>query len=216
MDLPIIFADDNQILDSTLTQPEVKSVSQIVTSPSKLISANTGNKFMLINKPNNFIISPTSKTISALQPAKVTPKYTKIILSSKRVPELSTASNLVTKISPEISVKKVVENEAPSQGTQMEELDLENEIAASTLYKIKTGVVQSESSEMIASKPQDRENIPGLIVNDKWASRVEADVNSVQSASSKRTMGEAEIVESETEMARSKILKLDSNQSNAS
>jgi hypothetical protein len=216
MDLPIIFADDNQILDSTLTQPEVKSVSQIVTSPSKLISANTGNKFMLINKPNNFIISPTSKTISALQPAKVTPKYTKIILSSKRVPELSTASNLVTKISPEISVKKVVENEAPSQGTPMEELDLENEIAASTLYKIKTGVVQSESSEMIASKPQDRENIPGLIVNDKWASRVEADVNSVQSASSKRTMGEAEIVESETEMARSKILKLDSNQSNAS
>ncbi|XP_068909025.1 KAT8 regulatory NSL complex subunit 3 isoform X7 [Tenebrio molitor] len=216
MDLPIIFADDNQILDSTLTQPEVKSVSQIVTSPSKLISANTGNKFMLINKPNNFIISPTSKTISALQPAKVTPKYTKIILSSKRVPELSTASNLVTKISPEISVKKVVENEAPSQGTPMEELDLENEIAASTLYKIKTGVVQGESSAMIASKPQDRENIPGLIVNDKWASRVEADVNSVQSASSKRTMGEAEIVESETEMARSKILKLDSNQSNAS
>ncbi|XP_064212567.1 KAT8 regulatory NSL complex subunit 3 isoform X5 [Tribolium castaneum] len=150
MNLPIIFADDNQILDNTLTQPEMKPVP---SSPNSKLSANTGSKFMLINnKPSNFIISPNPKP-SVSQPAKATPKYTKIILSSKQ----TATSNVVKKITnlpSEISVRKVTPSETATI-SQSEELDLENEIAASTLYKRKVESTDAECLEIVSNKPEE-------------------------------------------------------------
>ncbi|XP_066254551.1 KAT8 regulatory NSL complex subunit 3-like isoform X2 [Euwallacea similis] len=90
MDLPIIFADDNQLIDPNMpTDLSTSSAVDQVDKP-KFISPTPTNKYVIINKPtacsglNNFIISPEAvkrpNTTSMMeQPAK----YTKIILSKK-------------------------------------------------------------------------------------------------------------------------------------
>ncbi|XP_063909599.1 KAT8 regulatory NSL complex subunit 3 isoform X4 [Zophobas morio] len=199
MDLPIIFADDNQILENTLTPPEIKPMSQIVTSTPtpKFISASTPNKFMVINKPQNFIISPTPK-MNTPPPAKVQPKYTKIILSSKKAPEhTATSVNTVRKASPEVVVREAPPPEIPTLNSAAEEFDLENEIAASTLYKRKVEGSDTECLEIVTTKPDECGTIPAIL-EDKWVGPGEA---------LKRSAQEAEIVEAEA--GPSKILKLD-------
>ncbi|XP_044260037.1 KAT8 regulatory NSL complex subunit 3 isoform X6 [Tribolium madens] len=187
MNLPIIFADDNQILDNTLTQT-------VPSSPnSKILSANSGSKFMLINnKPSNFIISPNPKSTNVTQPAKVTPKYTKIILSSKRTTEQTpTTSSVVKKITnlpSEISVRKVNPSET-STASQSEELDLENEIVASTLFKRKVEDTDAEGLEIVSNKPEEAQM-------------------STEGESLKRTANEANI-DNEDESTPSKVSKVE-------
>lgn len=123
MDLPIIFADDD-MLEGALTHADV--TPQIVNTQPK------ANKFMVVNKPtNNFIISPNSTPNKSSTQTKLTPKYTKIILSSKRTPSETNTTN-VTKMPnlSEISLKKI-----PTEVPSIEHFDLENEIVASTLFK---------------------------------------------------------------------------------
>ncbi|RZB39517.1 KAT8 regulatory NSL complex subunit 3 [Asbolus verrucosus] len=210
LDLPIIFADDNQILENPLPHPEVKSAPQMVasTSSAKIIPTNAGNKFMLINKPSNFILS-NSKSVAMAQPqTKMTPKYTKIILSSKRTPEPTTASNIITKISnlsPEISVKKIIPLETTSTApSRVEELDLENEIAASTLYKptISSG---GEDGATVAKRPEEASD--ALAAGSNEAVKSDLRTETVY----KRSAEEAQITENEQEGAPSKIIKLDND-----
>lgn len=143
MDLPIIFADDNQILDSAL--PTSVSSSSNVPSTPKIIPSQTSAKFMLVNKQTgssgNFIITPNSmKKSNQMAFVKQPPKYTKIILSSKRSNVEEVKSNMqLHNISSEITVKKVPSSELLSEKVQesslVELIDLENEIEATAVPK---------------------------------------------------------------------------------
>ncbi|XP_018566282.1 KAT8 regulatory NSL complex subunit 3 isoform X2 [Anoplophora glabripennis] len=143
MDLPIIFADDNQILDTTLPTDLTGNVSNSGTP--KIITSQTSGKFMLVNKQTgssgNFIITPSGvKKPSPISFGKQPPKYTKIILSSKRsnVEELKSNTQIHT-LSPEITVKKVPSCERVTEkvhsSSLMELIDLENEIEATAVPK---------------------------------------------------------------------------------
>ena len=131
-------------------------------------------------------------------PAKVQPKYTKIILSSKKAPEhTATSVNTVRKASPEVVVREAPPPEIPTLNSAAEEFDLENEIAASTLYKRKVEGSDTECLEIVTTKPDECGTIPAIL-EDKWVGPGEA---------LKRSAQEAEIVEAEA--GPSKILKLD-------
>lgn len=147
MDLPIIFADDNQILDTSLpTDLTSNSTNVTGVGTPKMLSSQTAGKFMLVNKQTgssgNFIITPTAvKKPSPISFGKQPPKYTKIILSSKRsnVEEIK-ANTQIHNLSSEITVKKVpsssdcVSDRAHSSSL-MELIDLENEIEATAVPK---------------------------------------------------------------------------------
>ncbi|CAH0559591.1 unnamed protein product [Brassicogethes aeneus] len=140
MDLPIIFADDNQILDTPIAEDLTTSVQ--MQQPKVAPPTNT-NKFVLVNKQmsssSNFIISPSVKK-SPINLQKQQPKYTKIILSKRNSTEEKKGSNLITKISglpSDITVKKL-ESSSSSTFTLAspdEAFDLENELVATAVPK---------------------------------------------------------------------------------
>ncbi|XP_076268554.1 reduction in Cnn dots 1 [Rhynchophorus ferrugineus] len=79
MDLPIIFADDNQILDTNVPT-DLSTNDSTVHQVSKLISPISTSKYVIVTKPTTTGIKrPGSITVPAKPPAK----YTKIILSKK-------------------------------------------------------------------------------------------------------------------------------------
>ncbi|CAH1099657.1 unnamed protein product [Psylliodes chrysocephalus] len=158
MDLPIIFADDNQIL-STNSSPshslQTPTVSTRVSTPTsvqipKTVQTVTPAKYMLVNKQTigqrNFILTPNIKRGSPVTFNKPTPKYTKIILSSKKnnleeVKAMATTSKIQC-LSPEITVKKVINAQqmlkpsaTPPSTSSLELVDLENEIKATAVPK---------------------------------------------------------------------------------
>lgn len=133
MDLPIIFADDNQVLDAqeATPPPPPQPVTPTVAPPSKFLSS--GSKYVFVNKPasvsqsnTHFVISQASSSKKPTTVFRQTPKYTKIILSTRN--DESKSTNVVSKIanlSSEISVKKV----------SGEHMDLENELVATSIPK---------------------------------------------------------------------------------
>lgn len=168
MDLPIIFADDNQMITDTNTvQPEL-----VTPPPSHTVkttnSTSTGkvvflNKHMSYQNAGNVIISQSSLkkptvTLATKAPSN-TVKYTKIILSKRPGAEdnKSANSSIIAKfsnLSPEISVKKV---EPPGQAP--EPFDLEKELVATAVPKpnfrkldAKNVTIVSKNSEGVKSE----------------------------------------------------------------
>ncbi|XP_044762131.1 KAT8 regulatory NSL complex subunit 3 isoform X3 [Coccinella septempunctata] len=151
MDLPIIFADDNQVLEGPLQEispppppPPVQQTPPTIAPPPKIISS--GSKFVLVNKPmsanqsnTHFVISQNSSK----KPTTIyrqTPKYTKIILSKRAPTDEMKSSNIITRIanlSPEISVKKVSSSPMASSSSMgnIDNIDLENELVATSIPK---------------------------------------------------------------------------------
>lgn len=153
MDLPIIFADDNQMLtdNSKLQQSDIP-VPEIVqsTHPPKILS-NAVGKYVFINKqvPQQTATITTTTTASSMKrPTLTLPvrtntnnpvKYTKIIISratpsEQRTTVTPTTLSQLSNISSEISIKKV-EPPPPTSLTSTDTMDLENAIAASVLTK---------------------------------------------------------------------------------
>ncbi|CAH1154973.1 unnamed protein product [Phaedon cochleariae] len=146
MDLPIIFADDNQILDTQLNTTPTSNIST-ATIPSMLsknppplsITPSTA-KYLLVNKQQasqgNLMVTPNIKKQQSPMAFNKTPKYTKIILSKKA----SAEEPRTRMLSPEITIKKIakpqshniVRTEPPPV---VELIDLENEIRATAVPK---------------------------------------------------------------------------------
>lgn len=165
MELPIIFADDNKILEPNISTNNITHVTPTVTlvttslsttpvslATSKVLQTVTPGKFMLVNKQTanlgNFIISPTGiKKQSTMTNSKPPPKYTKIILSSKRhnLEKLTPATSKIQNITTESLSKKGLPNQTIQEhmlkeGPPMVELiDLENEIKATAVPKPNIG-----------------------------------------------------------------------------
>lgn len=174
MDLPILFADDNKLLEPTVSGESSNSrnetsipVSTVAQSPQvhlstpKLLQTVTPGKFMLINKPNatagNVIITSTIKKQNPLTFNKPPPKYTKIILSAKKhnLEELKPS----TSVHSETTMVKLIPSslameESPIETPHVELIDLENEIKATAVPKPNASVDRNllntkEAKEMI-------------------------------------------------------------------
>lgn len=143
MDLPIIFADDNQMLtdNSKLQQSDIVQMPEIVQP--KFNMSNPVGKYVYVNKPFQMASagSVTSKRPALSVPVRTTSepiKYTKIILSrgsAKKFEPQTTTSNVISTIGSlptEISVRKV---EQPSAAVDGIDIDIENTLLASTIVK---------------------------------------------------------------------------------
>lgn len=155
MDLPIIFADDNQMLTSSI-QPSENS--QIIDNQQ--IKATPG-KFVFINKqlPIHATTTTNIQTVKrsaaipgsiALKQNKNSVKYAKIILSKRVANEESTNSIKVANLPADISVKKI--DSAP-----FENIDLETELVATAVPKPNYGSKDVKNVTVIYKKPQDVE-----------------------------------------------------------
>ncbi|KAL3279731.1 hypothetical protein HHI36_017240 [Cryptolaemus montrouzieri] len=147
MNLPIVFADDGQILETPIqdiSPPPIQNQTstQLLAPPTSKI-LTPGSKFVLVNKPmnfgsnTNFMISqtPLKKTTNVY---RQTPKYTKIILSKRAPTDELKSTNVISRIanlSSEISVKKISTSVSNAPTIQMENIDLENELVATTIPK---------------------------------------------------------------------------------
>lgn len=136
MDLPIIFADDNQMLtdNSKLQQSDIVQIPEVVQP--KFNMSNLVGRYVYVNKPFQMATagSVTSKRPALSVPVRTTSepvKYTKIILSK---PQTSTTNVLSTIVSlpNEISVRKV---ELPSAAPDGIGINIENTLLASTIVK---------------------------------------------------------------------------------
>lgn len=189
MDLPIVFADDNQILtrDNTI-QPDLPPTQPPQTSSSfKIANPTSSGKFVFVNKQvplqsgngGNIIISQANikKTATTLpvKPSGNPIKFTKIILSKRPVSEENKSTNplvvpKITNLSSEITVKKLdVSATAPS-----EPIDLENELVATAVpnpnfargdKKLTIVTTKPEGSSEKLSKPLQ------VIINEALAKR---------------------------------------------
>lgn len=164
MELPIIFADDNKILEPSITNgvthvtPTVTFVTTSISNTPvslatpKVLQTITPGKFMLVNKQtaniSNFMISPTSiKKQNTIPTNKPPPKYTKIILSSKKhnLEKLTPTAPKIHNITSEIVTKKVLSNQSIPEhmlkdtSAMVELIDLENEIKATAVPKPNIG-----------------------------------------------------------------------------
>lgn len=125
MDLPIIFADDNQILDPNMPT-DLSTTSSSKQPMTKFISPTPTNKFMIVTKPttslSNFIVTPsTVKRPNPVPVVKQPTKYTKIILSKK------STEPITAKIPGNMPVSNVT--------ASVEQIDLENELVATAVPK---------------------------------------------------------------------------------
>lgn len=127
MDLPIIFADDNQMLANNVIQPNDAPTPNITPGSSR----NNSGKIVFINKqvpvPNTNVFSPASvKRNSAPIPIRTNAnsvKYAKIILSKRSLPEEEKSGNHATT---DIPMKKT--ESLTNQAT-----DIESQLVAVTL-----------------------------------------------------------------------------------
>lgn len=184
MDLPIIFADDNQVItDNSSVQPELVATAQ-GHQTLKLTTPSSNGKFVFVNKhvpfqnSGNIIISQSNvkrpvSNVPVRTPAN-TIKYTKIILSKRPASDdlKSGSSNIITKISnlsPEISVKKV----GPAVPV-IEPIDLENELVATAVPKPNFGKTDMKTVTIISKKPDGKPEFPKplqTILNEALAKR---------------------------------------------
>lgn len=142
MDLPIIFADDNQLLEPTNPPTESPSNEAISSSPqvTKVISSIPATKFMLINKQANqgnlILTSANVKKTNLIPFHKPPPKYTKIILSTKKPVTEEKINQPLQSFSPEITVRKIsAPKQKATEDPPVELVDLENEIKATAVPK---------------------------------------------------------------------------------
>ncbi|KAL1508927.1 hypothetical protein ABEB36_003746 [Hypothenemus hampei] len=124
MDLPIIFADDNQIIDPNMPTDLSTTKNVALQQSPKFLSPTSKNKFVIVNKPtatsglNNFVVtSPNLKRSSPFPITKQPTKYTKIILSKKAMEPLMKLAN------------------DSDHGSTLEAVDLENELIATAVPK---------------------------------------------------------------------------------
>ncbi|XP_056642331.1 KAT8 regulatory NSL complex subunit 3 isoform X5 [Diorhabda sublineata] len=211
MDLPIIFADDNQIINTNTTANStitVNTTTTVSTTPTsiQLITqvpkAVTPAKYMLVNKQSisqgNFIITPSIKrTIPATfnKPSK----YTKIILSSKKtnLEDLKTAPKVPSLYS-ELTGKKVINTQgqiiktlAPQAGT-VGLVDLENEIKATAVPKPSLCISDIKQIKILPK-------VSGELVS----------VSSIKSESSQKRSPSVDIDENDPDYIPPKNLKLE-------
>ncbi|XP_057662816.1 uncharacterized protein LOC130897886 isoform X6 [Diorhabda carinulata] len=211
MDLPIIFADDNQIINTNTTANStitVNTTTTVSTTPTsiQLITqvpkAVTPAKYMLVNKQSisqgNFIITPSIKrTIPATfnKPSK----YTKIILSSKKtnLEDLKTAPKVPSLYS-ELAGKKVINTQgqiiktlAPQAGT-VGLVDLENEIKATAVPKPSLCISDIKQIKILPK-------VSGELVS----------VSSIKSESSQKRSPSVDIDENDPDYIPPKNLKLE-------
>ncbi|CAH1986257.1 unnamed protein product [Acanthoscelides obtectus] len=194
LDLPIIFADDNQIIQptnigedlgstvgtSSTSQPVAAAsiaavstatpVTMAIAKPAlpqaaKVIPSTPSGKYMVLNRPanqSNFIITSTGlkKSTTPVTFGKPSPKYTKIILSSKKVsPEQKPTPTKIQCLSPDVTIKKL-HQESPrkmkmaGQSSIVELIDLENEIKATAVPKpnLPPGVEKACAAQIIHKK----------------------------------------------------------------
>lgn len=151
LDLPIIFADDNKIIDSNNTL--IDSTKIINQQTIQQQQPQSGNKFVLVNKqanPGNFIITPSIKKSTTILPLsnKQQPRFTKIILSKK-------TSNLQ-----EDGASSSKSPQPPSQSLKsdfldMEGMDLEAHLIATTVpkpsYAMKDNVISIVSNTALTN-----------------------------------------------------------------
>lgn len=160
MDLPIIFADDNQILtrDNTI-KPDVAQP----TTTFKIANPTSAGKFVFVNKPTtttttgNIIISPANIKKSTV-PIKTTGnpiKLTKIILTKQpsSISEETRSATLskIAALSSEITVKKL----DPSIAISNEPVDLENELVATAVPNPNCAKNENVKSMAIITKRPD-------------------------------------------------------------
>ncbi|XP_066262059.1 KAT8 regulatory NSL complex subunit 3-like isoform X3 [Euwallacea similis] len=125
MDLPIIFADDNQLIDSNMPSTDL-SVSSTVDQldKPKFVSPIPTNKYVVINKStacsglSNFIISPTTLKMPNPTPVMKQPaKYTKIILSKKGMePFVYHRPSIAVSLNKDIDLETEIEATAVPRG----------------------------------------------------------------------------------------------------
>lgn len=128
MDLPIVFADDNQILtrDNTI-QPDVGQPAFKIANPT------TSGKFVFLNKQPvqgnaSVMVPPPVKKPMTVKSGTAPIKFTKIILSKRPVGDEG-KTNLQSRLSAfpsDISIRKV-------EPSQSEPVDLENELVATAV-----------------------------------------------------------------------------------
>lgn len=139
LDLPIIFADDNQIIDNSFTTKIAQPTE--IQPPPDLIS----NKFMVVNKPNYIIQSPTPRNVTMVSQSKPPPKYTKIILSKKTPaikPSPETNVSHVTQAQPLIpEVQPKAETTSFEPNEPIEQVDFEKHITPNTVFRSENGTV---------------------------------------------------------------------------
>ncbi|KAF5299480.1 hypothetical protein FQR65_LT01061 [Abscondita terminalis] len=183
MDLPIIFADDNQMLteNSKLHASDIP-VSEIVQSSTQVPKtvSNPVGKFVFINKqmPITTASLPTTMTNTTTTlkrptlsvPVRTTNplKYTKIIISrgaSESKPSTTNVLSKISNLSPEISIRKVESSPPPLIDTTME--DIENSIVSITIKKPDHHISQikdQEDSETVNRHVE--QNVIGLLDNE--------------------------------------------------
>lgn len=156
LDLPIIFADDNQIIDNSFTT-EIPQPTEVQPSLDMVSS-----KFMVVNKPNFIIQSPAPRNVSIISQSKPPPKYTKIILSKKTPtvkPSLDANVTQVTQIPP--LVKPSIEEVQPKVETTtfepnepiIEQVDFEKHITPNAVFRSENGTVGTS-----VQLPDDKES----------------------------------------------------------
>lgn len=200
MDLPIIFADDNQMIADTNTiQPEL--VTPPLCHTVKITNSASTGKVVFLNKhvsyqnAGNVIISQSNLkkptvTITNKGPSN-TVKYTKIILSKRPGAEdtKSANSSIIAKISnlsPEISVKKV---EPPGQPS--EPFDLEKELVATTVPKPNFRKLDPKNITIVSSKNSE------VVKSDALLPRPLQTI--LNEALAKRSAEMAELIDDETD-----------------
>lgn len=143
MDLPIVFADDNQILtrDNTI-KPDIPSppLPPPTTTAYKIANPTSTGKLVFVNKQlptssnsGNIIISPANVKKSTV-PVKTSGnpiKFTKIILTKQTAADESKPLTIskIGGLSSEITVKKL----DPASVISSEPIDLENELVATAV-----------------------------------------------------------------------------------
>lgn len=136
MDLPIIFADDNQVLSNNVMAPNDAPSPQITTAIAQPPKTIPQGKYVFVNKsltvpspsPQNILKrTPLNLQQAVKGPAGNAVKYAKIILSKRLSddPKIVGANKMQP---PEMTVKKM-------EPLNMEHIDLESELVATTVPK---------------------------------------------------------------------------------
>ncbi|KAI4459462.1 testis development protein prtd [Holotrichia oblita] len=166
MDLPIIFADDNQMLANNMIQPNDTPAPNI--APIQSSRNSNSSKIVFINKqvsvPATNVFSPaTVKRQSAPLPVRNSNsvKYAKIILSKRSLPEdakISTNSSVGT----DISGKK---------GSPMP-TDIESQLVAAAVPNPNFNKIDSSSDMTNTDELTDSPQKPQLVLNDILGKRL--------------------------------------------
>lgn len=159
MDLPIIFADDNQLLTNNLIQSTSEPSNAIETQPQV---KSTPGKVVFLNKSGTPIqtvkrLSPNQQALNKSNKNAV--KYAKIILSKKLNSE------------DKINLTTATTTNDTKKTDDFQNLDLEKEIAATAVPKPNYNKEMMKSVTLLYKKPDDSNIKLQTILNDHLAKR---------------------------------------------